>query len=114
MPENGVCLYRIVQEALRNVAKHSGAREARVELSGEPGTIRLVVEDAGSGFEPRSARRKGGLGFVSMRERLRLVDGEIAIRSRPGRGTRIEVWAPIPQVGATAWRRRAMEAEETP
>ena len=81
--DTALCLYRIAQEALRNVIKHSGARHARVELSGSPDAVSLRIADDGSGFDPGSADGKEGLGLVSMRERLRLVGGES--RSTPGR-----------------------------
>lgn len=90
-----LCLYRVVQEALRNVVKHSGAGEARVSLADEAGGIRLVVSDDGAGFDPGAASGQGGLGFVSMQERLRLVGGQIEIRSQPGRGTRVVAWTPL-------------------
>ena len=100
LPEDtALCLYRIVQEALRNVIKHSGARHVEVELVGSAGAIGLRVADDGIGFEPRSADGKGRLGLVSMRERLRLVGGEIAIDSRPSGGTRIDVHVPLSATG---------------
>ncbi|MHC4513273.1 MAG: sensor histidine kinase [Planctomycetota bacterium] len=89
-----LCLFRIVQETLRNVARHSGARQARAKLSGSPDAIRLQVADAGVGFDP-DASRKNGLGLVGMEERLRLVGGEITIHSRPSQGTRIDVRVPL-------------------
>lgn len=91
----GLCLYRIAQEALRNVIKHSRARQALVELSGLPGAIRLCIEDDGSGFDSNSDLSQGGLGLASMRERLRLVNGELSIDSRPPKGTRIEARVPL-------------------
>jgi signal transduction histidine kinase len=92
--DTALCLYRITQEALRNVIKHSGAREARVELNGAPDTFTLRVSDDGSGFDTESVVGKGGLGLVSMRERLRLVGGEISFNSQPSGGTRVEVRTP--------------------
>ena len=88
--ETALCLYRIVQESLGNIAKHSNARDARVEITDGPDGIRLRVSDSGVGFNPESVRR-AGLGLISMRERLRLIGGEISIDSRPGQGTRIDV-----------------------
>lgn len=90
-----LCVYRIVQEALRNVVKHSGAGRARVELGASSRELVLTVSDSGIGFEVGSAAAKLGLGLVSMRERLRLVEGELAIGSQPGRGTRIDVRIPL-------------------
>src|SRR5205823_142722 len=102
VPEDtALCLYRIVQEALQNVIKHSGARHARVELGRSDGTICLRVVDDGVGFDVGLVRAREGLGLVSMRERLRLVRGAIAIDSRPSGGTYIEVRVPLPVNGQT-------------
>jgi signal transduction histidine kinase len=90
-----LCLYRIAQEALQNVIKHSGARHARVELSGSEDGVSLRVVDDGVGFNLGAADGNGGLGLVSMRERLRLVGGAIIIDSRPSAGTRIDVHVPL-------------------
>jgi signal transduction histidine kinase len=91
-----LCLYRIAQEALRNVVRHSGTNRAAVELTGTSVGIRLRVSDGGEGFDPGSARCLGGLGLVSMRERLHLVGGELMIASRPMHGTRIDARVPVP------------------
>jgi PAS domain S-box-containing protein len=88
-----LCVFRIVQEALTNVVKHSGAAEARVMLSGEDGEIVLRVEDGGCGFEPDT--RCDGIGLVSMRERVQLVGGDITVRSTPNQGTVIEARVPV-------------------
>jgi PAS domain S-box-containing protein len=93
-----LCLYRIVQEALRNVIRHSGSRRASVELTELAGAIRLRVSDDGCGFDPGAA---SGLGLVSMRERLHLVGGDITIDSRPSGGTRISVRVPLAAPAAT-------------
>ncbi len=90
-----LCLYRIVQESLRNVVKHSGAAQARVEILGGREEIRLRISDRGQGFEPTTLGKTPGLGLISMRERLRQVDGDLAIQSNPGQGTRIEVRVPL-------------------
>jgi signal transduction histidine kinase len=89
-----LCLFRIVQEALRNIAKHSGAAEAEIELSGHPDEIDLCISDSGQGFDVESAKGATGLGLVSMRERLRLVGGHLSIESEPSHGTRIRVRIP--------------------
>ncbi|MBX9626898.1 MAG: PAS domain S-box protein [Gemmataceae bacterium] len=96
-PEAELCLFRIVQEALGNVAKHSGVRHAAVELIGSPGEVRLRVADDGVGFDPTA--RGGRLGLASMRERVNLVGGEVVIDSRPGGGTRIDVRVPTAPAG---------------
>ena len=91
-----LCLYRITQEALQNIVKHSGAKEARVELWEDEDEIILRISDTGSGFEPSSLQASAGLGLVSMRERLRLVGGQLSIESSPGSGTGLEVHLPTP------------------
>ena len=93
--EVALCLFRIVQECLRNVARHSRARLARVWLDGDRSEIRLIVEDDGVGFDLEARQGKPGLGLISIRERLRLVSGNICIRSSPSTGTRIEARAPL-------------------
>ncbi len=90
-----LCLFRIVQEALRNVVKHSGAVEAQVELSAHSDAIDLCVSDSGTGFSPESAQAYAGLGLVSMRERLRLIGGQLLVESEPSHGTRIRVHVPL-------------------
>jgi len=90
-----LCLFRIAQEALRNVVKHSGATEAKVELSGHRDQIELCISDSGAGFVPENAKSETGLGFISMRERLRLVGGRLSVRSKPFHGTRIRVRVPL-------------------
>ncbi len=90
-----LCLYRVLQESLRNVVKHSGTRRALVEMNGSPGEIRLTVCDEGVGFDPGRSQKDGGLGLISMRERLRLIGGRITIDSRPLRGTRVHVSVPL-------------------
>jgi len=90
-----ICLFRIVQEALRNIVKHTNSSEAKVELSVLGGAIDLSVSDAGAGFNPESVLRKGGLGLISMRERLEFIGGQLVIHSQPPYGTRIRVRVPL-------------------
>ena len=89
-----LCLFRIVEETLSNIAKHSKAPSARVDVTPVDGGIRLTVADEGVGFDPKILETRAGLGFVSMRERLRLVHGTIRIRAAPAHGTEIDVWVP--------------------
>ncbi len=91
-PEAALGLFRIAQEALTNVLKHSGVREATMRLSASDGFVTLAVEDHGCGFEPQM--RENGLGLLSMRERLLPLGGELEIRSRPRGGTTIEARVP--------------------
>jgi len=90
-----LCLFRIVQEALRNVVKHSGAEAAEIELSGHADGINLCISDSGRGFDVESAREGAGLGLVGMRERLRLIGGHLSIESEPSHGTRVRVRIPL-------------------
>ena len=90
-----LCLFRIIQEALRNVVKHGNTSDANVELSGQGDWIDLRISDSGTGFNPESAHGKGGLGLISMRERLRLIGGHVVVESEPARGTRIHVRCPL-------------------
>jgi PAS domain S-box-containing protein len=90
-----LCLYRIVQEGLSNIVKHSGAKQAEVEICMTSANISLRITDAGAGFDVEAARLSGGLGLVSMQERLRALGGGITIQSRPAQGTRIEVKVPL-------------------
>ena len=80
---------------MRNCAKHSGARTARVTLGNSGEEIRLSVSDDGCGFDMESEAMKRGLGFTSMRERLRIVGGAMEVQSRPGHGTVIKVSVPL-------------------
>ncbi len=93
--EVALCLFRVVQEGLQNIAKHSGALSCRVEITGSREGIRLCISDSGLGFDPAQFKLKPGLGFVSMRERLRLVGGSINVESQPSRGTRLDVRVPL-------------------
>ncbi|MHC4323354.1 MAG: PAS domain-containing protein [Planctomycetota bacterium] len=90
-----LCIYRIMQESLRNIAKHANVKEAEVLLAGTNYGLRLCVKDNGVGFDPLSVRGKGGLGLASMEERVRLIQGEILIQSKSGQGTTIELRIPL-------------------
>lgn len=98
--EASVCLFRVLQEALHNAVKHSNARQFDVQLRGMPEGIRLQVSDSGIGFDAEEAMNRSGLGLVSMRERLRLVEGTLSIATRPGAGTTIAAF--VPQVEGKA------------
>jgi len=92
--EVALCLYRITHESLWNIRNHAKATEVRVALRGEGGEIVLTVEDDGCGFVRNAVRGKGGLGLVSMEERVRLVGGRFSITSIPAEGTRVEARVP--------------------
>jgi signal transduction histidine kinase len=93
-PAVTVCLFRVAQEALRNIVRHSGAQSASVTLRPKEGGLQLLVTDDGVGFEPK-AGRSAGLGVASMRERVREVGGKFSICSEPGAGTTVQAWAPL-------------------
>ena len=93
-PDVALCLYRVTQESLQNISKHSGAREACVTLTQANGDLRLLVSDTGVGFDMQQEQGTKGLGLISMQERVRLVGGTLLLESRPGTGTELEVRAP--------------------
>jgi PAS domain S-box-containing protein len=91
-----VALYRVVQEALWNVAQHAEAASAAVDLDVEAGGIRLRVVDEGTGFDPGESPAAGGFGLSSMRQRVEQLGGRLEIDAAPGRGTRVFAWVPLP------------------
>jgi signal transduction histidine kinase len=94
LPEaHRTCLYRVVQEALTNVARHSGARKAEVVVQTEADWVFASISDDGRGFEPEPAKDRG-LGVIGMEERVRELGGKIRVVSSPGRGARVEVHLP--------------------
>jgi len=93
--EISLCLLRVLQEAVNNVEKHSGVKRIDVQLHEESGAIHLIVSDSGKGFDVAAVAQGDGLGLTSMRERVRLVNGTIAIESKPMAGTNIHVRVPI-------------------
>ncbi|HKX30857.1 MAG TPA: sensor histidine kinase [Blastocatellia bacterium] len=90
-----LCFYRVAQESLSNVIKHSGSREARVVLERMEQSICLSVSDLGRGFDPESDQAQRGLGLLSMRERVRCIGGDLSIYSQPFSGTQIIVLVPL-------------------
>lgn len=90
-----LCAYRVTQEALQNIAKHSGAKLASVSLTRSGGDLVLRISDGGKGFDPELAGKNGGLGLVSIRERIRLARGALKIESAPGRGTVVRISVPV-------------------
>jgi signal transduction histidine kinase len=93
--EVALCVYRVAQEALRNVARHSRATRARVALVGTGEELLLSVQDEGVGFDPSAARSQPALGLSSMEERVRLIQAELTLRSAPGEGTTVTVRVPL-------------------
>jgi PAS domain S-box-containing protein len=94
-PDISLCLFRVLQEALHNSAKHSGVRRVEARLWGEPDEIHLTVSDSGAGFDSEAAKEGRGLGLISMKERLNLVNGSLSIDSQPKCGTTIHARVPL-------------------
>ena len=94
-PEISLCLFRVLQEALHNSAKHSGVKQFEVRLWGTPDEIHLTVKDSGAGFDHEAAKESRGLGLISMEERVKLLKGTLSIDSQPKRGTTIEARVPL-------------------
>ena len=95
-PDVALCLYRVTQEALRNAARHAKASHVWVSLECHRGDLVLVVRDDGRGFSFEEAQAKGGLGLISLDERVRLIEGRLAIDTKPQCGTEIHVVVPLP------------------
>ncbi|MDF3053567.1 MAG: hypothetical protein K0S19_1672 [Geminicoccaceae bacterium] len=87
-------LYRVAQEALHNAVKHSGAGVLSVSFRGGDGALTLTISDSGRGFDPQGAEAHGGLGIVSMRQRLRAIGGSLTITAAPGQGTHVQARLP--------------------
>jgi PAS domain S-box-containing protein len=98
-PDISLCLFRVLQEALHNSAKHSGVRYVEIELWGASDEIHLTVSDLGAGFDSEAAKQSRGLGLISMEERLKLVKGTISIDSQRKRGTTIRARVPLSSGG---------------
>lgn len=93
--ESAFALFRIGQEALRNVARHAHAKNVQVSLAMMDGGLQLGVRDDGVGFNPAQAESRPSLGLSCMKERMSLVEGELDIESAPGQGTTIIAWTPL-------------------
>jgi len=91
----GLCLLRVLQEAVHNAVKHSGVKRIEVQLREDTNGIHVVIHDSGRGFDVEAASQGKGLGLTSMRERVRLVNGTISIESKPMGGTTIHVRVPL-------------------
>ncbi len=96
-PAIAFCLYRVAQEALRNVVRHAGPSRVHVSLAGVDQGLQLVVQDEGVGFDPSLQDRKPTLGLASMRERVSLLGGELDLETSPGSGTTVLAWVPLRQ-----------------
>ena len=94
-PDIALCLFRVLQEALQNAVRHSASAHVAVRLEGTPKVLTLTVRDGGRGFDPESVPADRGLGLTSMRERLKLVGGELVIDSKVGSGTTLVARVPL-------------------
>jgi signal transduction histidine kinase len=116
--EVALCLFRVAEESLTNVAKHSQAPSATVHVASTRDGIHLTVEDAGTGFDVATCGSRAGLGFVSMQERLRVLHGTIRVDSAPSRGTRIDAWVPAKMLAnahhEVAQRSETVRTEQQP
>jgi signal transduction histidine kinase len=101
-PDAALALYRIVQEGLRNIAKHSHALSAQVALTANSEAISLAITDSGVGFDPSNILLSEGIGVQSMKERALMVGGSVEVKSRPMEGTQISVTVPIKSARAVA------------
>jgi PAS domain S-box-containing protein len=90
-----LCLYRVGQEALRNMVEHADATHAVVDLARSADRIELTIADDGRGFDVAGARRRGGLGLISIEERVRMARGTVVVDSAPANGTRVRVSLPV-------------------
>ncbi len=93
--EVSLSFFRVVQEALHNAAKHSGVKQFEVNLQGKSDGMELEIVDRGMGFDAENSKNLEGLGLVSMRERILMLNGKISIESKPNAGTRIRAYVPL-------------------
>jgi len=100
--EVSLSLFRVLQEAVHNAIKHSGATKINVRLYGTPSEIVLKVSDSGCGFDPESPNTQTGIGLLSMRERLSLVQGTLNVSSALRRGTIVQARVPVPEKAKAA------------
>ena len=112
-PDISLCFFRVLQEALRNSVKHSGARHIEVGLYGTPDEVHLAVTDCGVGFDRKAAKESRGLGLVSMEERLKILNGTLSIESQPSRGTTVRASVPLRWGRDSGASAVAQEAEKT-
>ncbi|MBL8291822.1 MAG: PAS domain-containing protein [Bryobacterales bacterium] len=95
LPLASLCLYRVAKEALNNVVKHSGTQRGRVTLESAGGCLRLSIEDFGVGFDQQNRHKFGGLGIMTMEERVRVLGGTFSLHSKTGQGTCVTATVPL-------------------
>jgi len=96
------CIYRVVQEALHNVAKHANATTVNIEMKRDGDLVRLTIDDDGVGITPKPTNGRQTFGMAGMRERIGNIGGKVKVSSARGQGTRIEVNAPVSGNGVAA------------
>lgn len=109
----GVCVFRVLQEAVRNAVTHSGARHIRATLRCTAGEIHLEVTDTGSGFDESARAGRSGLGLIIMRARVGLEGGQLAIESKAGAGTTVRARVPLHVSGDLTVRARTERRART-
>ncbi len=112
-PGKAITLFRVLQEALTNVARHAGASRVLVRLAREDDTLLFSIKDDGAGFDPQRVEARHSLGLLGMRERARLVGGSVSVAGRPGKGTEVTVRVPLFVEGALGpWASRDEEGRD--
>ena len=94
-PEDEVSLVRVLQEAMRNIYRHSRATSFQIVLNCERGNLSVLVADNGRGFDPAKASPEAGIGILNMQERIEIMGGQTQVKSAPGEGTRIFITMPV-------------------
>jgi signal transduction histidine kinase len=94
-PDVALCLYRVTQESLKNAARHAKPSHVSLDVARDGADLTLIISDDGCGFDLAEARSRGGLGLISLDERVRLVGGRLTIDTKPQHGTRIQVVVPL-------------------
>jgi signal transduction histidine kinase len=102
--EAELCIFRITQESLQNIVKHSGAGKIKIVLAQTPRQTRLTVSDWGQGFVRSAAIHKGGLGLLSMEERALSIGGRLTVNSAPGKGTEVRLTIPTEKLASVIHR----------
>ena len=93
--DEALIVYRVLEEALRNIGQHARATSVQVTLECDGSQLHLAVRDDGTGFDPLTAGKNNGHGLASMKQRIQTMGGEVRVASQPGAGTDVEVWLPF-------------------